>query len=130
MRKRGARGTQSEGDLCLEIAVVSAGFSGRYDEAWVLRDDWSQFIAELTQLEKARRGQALITASSPNDFQLRVFASDRAGHIKAEGWVGREYSGRPAALGHHVSFEIEIDPTALPALLQQLAALSGAEPRE
>jgi hypothetical protein len=122
-REMGPPGTPAEGDLGLNVRVLCAEFSGRNDSVWIQRSDWNQFTDDLAQLERARKGQAILSAMSPNDFHLKVFASDRAGHMKAAGWVGREFSGRNGIV-NRVSFEIEIDPTTLSILAEQFGALT------
>ena len=111
VRERGSAGTQSEGDLGLNVAVVGPIFSGRNETVWALLHDWNRFTEQLAQLERSRSGQAVIVSGSPDDFKLRIFASDRAGHMMAEGYVGRNYYGHSGALQDRVTFVIEIDPT-------------------
>ena len=43
--------------------------------------------------------------------------------MKAAGWGGRDFSGRPG-IANRVNFEIEIDPTTLSILAEQFAALA------
>jgi hypothetical protein len=126
-RERGPAGTPGELDLGLNVSVVCGAFSGRNDSVWVHRPDWNQFARDLAQLEQTRNGQAVIGAMSPRDLELRIFASDKAGHIMAEGWVGRDsYSARGQVLENRVSFGIEVDPTTLSLLVQQFDSLSPA----
>lgn len=125
LNERGPAGTQAASDLRLNVGVVCPAFSGRNDTAWVQGFDWDRFIEDLQRLDKSRRGEATLTAMSPHDFQLRIFAADKAGHIIAEGWVGRDYYAVQSTVKeHHVSFGIEIDPSILPPLIEQLEALA------
>jgi hypothetical protein len=126
VREPGLSGAPVELDLGLNVIAICGTFSGRNDDVWVRRLDWNQFARSVAELEQTRRGEAIVSAMSPNDFHLRIFASDRAGHIMAEGWVGRAYSARGGILENRVSFGIEIDPTILSLLAQQFESLSPA----
>jgi hypothetical protein len=125
VEERGPAGTPAASDLSLNVVVSAKGFTGRNDAAWVAGSDWNSFIEALRKLDRTRSGQAVISSMSPNDFQLSIFASGPAGHMFAQGWVGRGYySVRSLLLENHVSFGIEIDPSTLPDLIQQLETLS------
>ena len=78
-REMGPPGTPAEGDLGLNVRVVCAAFSVRNESVWIQRSDWKQFVEDLAQLERTRRDQAVLTAMSPNEFQLELFAADRPG---------------------------------------------------
>jgi len=125
LEARGPAGTQAASDFRLKVAVVCPAFSGSNDTVWIEGFEWNRFMGDLRKLEQSRRGEAIITAMSPNDFQFRIFAADSAGHMIAEGWVGRDYySVQSMAKEHHVSFGIEIDPSTLPMLIQQFETLT------
>lgn len=118
---------QVSGDVCLAVAVRSAAFSGSNDEVWISRSDFEDFLSALHGLDRNRRGKAELVAMSPTDFMLTVKAVDSAGHLSAEGWVGREYAGRNDDMRHRVCFWLELDPSRFPALARQLEALGSAE---
>jgi hypothetical protein len=126
LREMGPEGTPGEGDLSVDVAVSGPTFAGRNDTVWIGRDEWAAFLEHLSELERSRRGEARVVAMSPEEFRLAVFATDRAGHLAAEGWVGREYAARQGVLRDRVSFSLDIDPGSLPALIQQFEALAAA----
>jgi hypothetical protein len=123
LRETGPPGTPSAGDFGVNVSVSSGKFSGRADTIWLGRDDWARFVADLVDLERTRSGEAVVSAMSPEEFQLTITSVDRAGHVIAEGWLGRQRRGRIGALRDQVSFSIEIDPSTLPTLVRQLAGL-------
>lgn len=132
LREVGAPSTPSEGDLGVRVAATAAAngvggpFAGRNDTVGIRYDQWADFLESLRELERTRQGEARVTAMSPAEFQLAVFATDRAGHMAAEGWVGREYGGRDGAFHDRVCFSIEIDPSTLPEIVRQFEAISPA----
>ena len=126
LREMGPVGTPAEGDLGVDVAVRSGAFAGRNATVWIGRDEWGGFVEDLRELERARRGEALVTAMSPNEFTLAVFATDRAGHLAAEGWIGREYAARNGVLRDRACFSIELDGGAFPRLVSEFERLSTA----
>src|SRR5687767_6543019 len=72
------------GDMRLTVRVHYGDFAGVAD-AWVLLEVWDAFLADLRALERHRRGEARVRSISPGELVLRVFASDRAGHLAVEG---------------------------------------------
>jgi hypothetical protein len=128
LRERGPAGTPSEGDLGLRVAAAntSGTFTGRNATVWVGRDDWAGFLEALRDLSRSGRGRAQVRAMSPEEFQLAIFASDRAGHLAAEGWVGRESTGRNGTLRDRVSFSIALDLSTLERLTREFASLGAA----
>lgn len=129
LRELGPRGTQAEGDVGVHIAATSAAnrlggpFTGTNGTIWIGRHEWATFLEDVRELDRTRQGEAHLMAMSPAEFQLAIFATDRAGHLAAEGWVGREYVGRNGALEDRVCFSIEVDPSTLPQILRQLEAI-------
>jgi hypothetical protein len=114
------------GDRRLSIGVNSKAFSGRNDRVWVQREVWERFVADLTALERRRRGSAQLVAMSPTDLSLSISTVDSAGHIAIHGYVGDDARTGAGTWTHsQVGFGIEIDPTALPALLEGVATLGG-----
>ncbi len=124
LRELAPVGTQSEGDLGVDIAVSNGAFTGRNDTVWIGRDEWQGFLRALKELDRTRRGDARVRSMSPDELELVVLATDRAGHMAAEGWLARTWYGRDTFLRDRVSFGIEIDPSVLPALVRQFEALA------
>jgi len=114
------------GDVRLAVRVRFGDFAGAAD-AWILRDAWDAFLADLRTLDERRRGEALLQGISPGELRLRFFARDRAGHLAVEGEVGTRAHGREALLRFD---PIEIDPSSLPALARELTSAVTALDRE
>ena len=123
LRESGPAGTPAEGDLGINVSVDGQAFGGHNDTVWIGRDDWAAFLRNLRELERTRRGEAHVKAMSPEEFQLAVFASGKSGRLVAEGWVGRDYTGRAGTLRDRVSFSVELDPTRFAALVAEAASL-------
>jgi hypothetical protein len=130
LREAGPPGTPAEGDVGVNVAAttpatgVGGPFAGRNDSVWIGRDDWAAFMEDLRELERTRRGKAHVRAVAPAELELTVSATDRAGHMAAEGWVGREYAGRNGDFHDRVCFRIEIDPSTLPHIVRELEGIS------
>lgn len=107
----------SGGDVRLTVRVRYGDFAGVAD-AWVLLEVWEAFLDSLRALEKARQGEARVRGISPGELALRVFSTDRAGHLAIEGEVGTLHVGREAFLRFA---PIAFDPSLLPRLLSDLA---------
>jgi hypothetical protein len=61
---------------------------------------------------------------SAAEFQLAIFATDPAGHLAADGWVGREYAARHEVAHDRVCFSVEIDPGVFSQLVRQFETLA------
>lgn len=113
-----------KGDLRLRIVLTSRRFSGTNEQVWIQADDFARFLGDLQALERDRQGEAKVSSMSPGDFDLRVRVRDGAGHVSAEGFLGTaSYGDTGAAVKAKVGFSIDVDPTALPGILDALTHL-------
>jgi hypothetical protein len=78
----------SAGDVRLAIAVRSQGLAGE-GWAWIEAPRLRLFIEHLRQLEAQRKGSAEVESISPGQFRLRVYATDRVGHVAIAGRLAR-----------------------------------------
>jgi hypothetical protein len=107
-----------------EISATSGTFSGSNSSVHVWRPDWDAFLAALERLEASRSGEAAVASMSPDEFELRIAAVDRLGHLAAMGHVsGHVLSHRLRPIASHVAFEIELEPSSLPELLAAFRTL-------
>jgi hypothetical protein len=83
----------------------------------VARSDWDRFIVDLSRLEKARRGEAVLVSAFAAELRLRIYSKDHAGHIAVEGRFSRvDVTEEPV-----LEFTgLELEPDRLPLLLQEL----------
>jgi hypothetical protein len=95
-------------DIRLAIAVRSQGFAGE-GWAWVEASRLRQFIEHLRELEIRRSGSAEVESISPGQFWLRLFATDRAGHMAV--------AGRLAHAEQALEFRFRFCPSLLPGLV-------------
>jgi len=84
------------GDTRLAIRVQSRGFVGQ-GSAWVEAPVLRAFVGQLRQLDARRQGRAELVSMSPGEFGLRVYATDRAGHLAV--------AGRLTGAGQALEFE-------------------------
>jgi len=104
----------------VDIAVESAGFSGRAF-TWIWPDSFDRFLDQLGRLEVLRQGAAEVEGMSGADFWLRIYATDRAGHLAAQGRIGSQ-----GAHQHSLTFGFDLDPGTLPWILGQFRRLKSA----
>ena len=116
-------GRPDVGDVRLSVALAAGTFRGRNDSVWVTRSEWHRFLADLGNLERRRQGQARLTSMSPANLELCVHATDRAGHMAVEGFVGDYVLGGRGTQEARVPFVLTLDPALLRATLDELDAL-------
>jgi hypothetical protein len=103
------------GDTRLSVAIESQGFAGR-GSTWVEASRLAAFVAELRELEASRRGAAEVESISPGEFRLRVWATDRAGHVAL--------AGRLSHGGQALEFGFAFCPSELPGLVAGFEAIT------
>ncbi|HZS62589.1 MAG TPA: hypothetical protein VFA43_25235 [Gemmatimonadaceae bacterium] len=105
------------GDVLVSVAVRCDGYVGDTTQ-WVLPQAWDKFVAELRELEHTRQGQAVLETDFGDAFLLRLFSTDRAGHMAVSGMV-RFIRRQQDAGALELSFgPIAFDPTTLPELVR------------
>jgi hypothetical protein len=105
------------GDVRLDVRLQCDGFTGS-GASWIARDTWLLFLEQLERLDNRREGEAVVESMSPDDLRLRIFATDRAGHVAIDGQV-RTRSLRDLRWQFGA---IRFDPTLLAQLLSELRA--------
>lgn len=82
---------------------------------WVDAESFTQFVAQLVELEARRQGTARLEAmSSPDEFWLEFRSIDRAGHLGAFGRLQR-WQFLSAGQGHHQAVEFGFCRVSLPS---------------
>jgi len=93
------------GDFAASVGVVIA------------HSDWQAFMASLSDLEKNRRGEAILRSADFEELYLRVYAIDAAGHMAVAGHVER----RDLPSNPRLTFDqLPFDPSLLPELVTEL----------
>lgn len=105
------------GDALIGIAVSSNGYSGK-NQVWVAKQELDLFAASLKELEKIRKGEAVLNSMSPDELSLKVYSYDSVGHMAVEGITGHQVIGS-VTFKHSVRFGFIIDS-------EQLVKLSKA----
>jgi hypothetical protein len=103
-------------DVLLHVSVAADGFTA-VDDVWCHHEGLLKFLREFRSLEETRSGDAALNGMTPHTFRIRLFATDRAGHIAVEGHVQRG-SVRVQRLG----FELSLDSGMLGTYLADLEA--------
>ena len=110
------------GDVLVRVHVRRSAFAGAVD-AWIDRDAWAKFLAQLVALERARTGEATLRGVSPGELVLRFRVIDRAGHMGVDGeMLQYGYSRESQLQTTQLRFAtIDFDPTLLPPLIEELS---------
>lgn len=109
------------GDVEISVAVVSEQFSGQ-STAWIAAPAMADFLVQLRELEKRRQGEATIEGLSPEEFRLRLWSTNRRGHMAVAGLVAKQIYDGP--FRHAVEFGFVLDPTSLPGILDGFQAIA------
>jgi hypothetical protein len=111
----------SDGDLRLSVSVSYERFSGSYDEIWIARDDWSQFVASLVRLEREREGVASLFSLSPDEFELHLrIVGHRGGAANVDGFLSRYNFCLPSGTQQScVYYSFYVDPSMLREIVGQ-----------
>jgi len=119
---------RNEGDLRLAVSVRSGDFAGKYGEVWIAKDEWQSFLISLAQLERERKGTASLLAMSPDEFELHLQITDRAGHLVAFGFLARHFWLPPTheATISRVHYGMRLDPSMLRVFVEQFTSLGVA----
>ena len=116
----GPPGTPGDGDLLLDVSVSVGGYAAN-DQCWVTSGDWEAFVAGLNELERTRRGTAVLRGASAEMFEIQFAVIDRSGHTGVSGvLVWRS----PEQFSQRLEFGFPFDPGLLATTLRELVALS------
>jgi len=115
----GEPGTPADDDLLLNVTVRVRGYSAA-DQAWVVAGDWREFMNEMRTLEDVRNGDATLRGADIRDLEITFKATDRAGHMAVEGFVGWS---SPDGFYLKCEFGFAFDAGVLGNVVRELAAL-------
>lgn len=104
----------------LRVGLRFGAFAGASESVFVEAEAATRFLAQLATLEQLRRGEALLEAMSPEEFQLTVRSVDAAGHLLVTARLLQHTyrHGRHVELA--VSGTLALDSGLLPTLLSDL----------
>lgn len=68
--------------LNLFVTVSDEGFCEARSYVWVTVPDYTDFVMALRQCEQTRRGRAVLSGMSPDEFELVIESSDSLGHFR------------------------------------------------
>jgi hypothetical protein len=107
----------SRGDGYITVRLSSNGFSG-HNDLWVSAESLQSFCGDLIDLEKRRKGEALLESISPGELYLQIFSIDSLGHMGVRGNTGFEVMRGTDLFPHRVTFGFEFDPSQLVKLVE------------
>jgi hypothetical protein len=114
----------SDGDLRLGVSVQDNDCAASYEQVWIAKDDWTRFLARLSQLEREREGHAALLSMSPDEFELHLVIHRRGGTVDAHGFLSRYHFHFPGGTAQsRVYFSLPVDPSMLRRLTESFAAL-------
>ena len=101
------------GDLRLSVSATQDDFSGRYDQVWISKQSWVDFMRGLRLLERARSGKTTLEAISPDEFQLTFeIVGHVGGRVVAYGYLARyHFGGVGPTTASRVYYEVGVDPS-------------------
>ena len=99
------------GDFLVAVEAEVEGFSGHAD-GHVVGDHWKAFMESLRQLEKTRKGSALLESAAPGEFEVLIRAVNGRGHMGISGAL--RYCVQEER-GQRLEFSFEFDPSQLMA---------------
>jgi hypothetical protein len=116
----GPPGTPGDRDLLLNVSVSVRGYSGN-DQCWVTSADWEAFVAALKELERARKGTAVLRGASEEEFEVQFTVIDSSGHTGVSGFLVWRSSEQ---FSQRLEFGFPFDPGLLATTLRGFVALS------
>jgi len=119
----GGAGTPADGDLLVNVTVDAHGFAAA-DQSWIVGRDWEELHHQARELDRTRRGSAVVRGASSEDLMIELRSTDSAGHMAIVGVVRRQmWDG----FVQRLEFGFPFPPDALPEIVSALAALRSAK---
>jgi hypothetical protein len=116
----GPPGTPGDSDLLLNVSVSVGGYTAN-DQCWVTSGDWEAFVVELKEIERTRRGTAVLRGASEEEFEIRFTVIDSSGHTGVSGFLVWRSSEQ---FSQRLEFGFPFDPGLLATTQRGLVALS------
>src|SRR6266849_3342284 len=119
--REGYAGGNDGPDIFASVEVRIGDFSAAIGTV-VARGGWQAFLSALSQLDKQRRGEAVLESADGRELRLRIHAADRLGHMAISGEIERrDLPSEPRLTFVKVTF----DPALLPQLVTEMSAVGA-----
>ena len=105
------------------MAVRDGDFAGAYEKVSFFRTDFAAFIEALAAFTVAHEGEARLESISPGEAVVYIRRLDAAHHVLAEVQVSRWHYVRARGFRNQVSVAFELDPSQVPDVARNLAAV-------
>jgi hypothetical protein len=118
----GPPGTPAENDFSVSFAIKVGEYAAT-ENAWILDNDFKDFLTQLSKLEALRQGRAVLKSATPTDLRLEFYSTDHSGHLAVTGQV----SGRLSE--HHFQqfrFGFNLEPDQLLTIVRDFHRLGYA----
>jgi hypothetical protein len=112
------------GDKRCHIHVTAGNFSGFDKNVWFRAAACQQFVQELKQLEKSRKGTATLQAMS-DELCLKLEVYHPLGGVAVMGYLKSSWLGLRSRLTSQLNFEFGLDPQYLLQTVAQFEQILG-----
>jgi hypothetical protein len=102
--------------VCLEVTVSCGAFAGANSQIWVGTENINRFLVGCRQLERTRKGVAVLESMSPGEFELRIEPVDSLGHFRLCFVVGRDEISAQSANRQRLTGSFDLDSEFLGSL--------------
>lgn len=104
-----------------KVHAAGFGFSGANKSVRFHRENIDTFLRDLRKLDTTREGIAALETMSPDECRLRIQNSDQLGHLYLDVLISRylHFFGKSNRI--YCRTRIEVDPTAFPQIVADLA---------
>ena len=119
-------GRNADPDVLLNVSVQLQGYSAN-DQSWIVAREWCAFVHEFSELERTRRGEAVLLGVVPNELTFRFFVYSATGHTALEGQLARR--GPFEHQSSLLKFEMRFDPEWLHEAAAEFRSYRKCEPQ-
>ena len=110
----------------LEVTVSCGDFAGANPKVWVAAKDLQRFLAAFREIERSRKGEALLESMSPGILELRIEPTDSVGHFQLRFTLGRDEVSAWATHSQRLIGSFDLDAGCLGQFVGELQAFFSA----
>jgi uncharacterized protein Smg (DUF494 family) len=104
-------------DIACRVEVFCENFSGRVNSVWFSRNDIDQFIQQMEEFDKTRKGIVELSNMSSktisNPLEFSIFSTDNLGHLSVQATLQKFLYLSHSANTQKITVSFEIDPSLL-----------------
>jgi hypothetical protein len=120
--------TERYPSVALAVQLLGRHISADGVTVWIDEAGIGTFIGQLRELDRTRRGKAVLSGMSPGAFELALEAVGSRGHLIASVSVSKVVSvgDPPVARNESATIQFDLDPTMIPSLVHECKGLAAA----